>query len=313
MGRIKTAQIEGWLDLLRCPLDQSALSVGDDTQKVADGRVLLECRRCGLKLPLRDGIVDCPDGSATSDDARAIINQEEAARDAAAEAYDEKRSAYRQAVEIDPCLDAISPQEDDVVADLGCGTGYITRQYASRVQRVVAVDHSMRSLTVFRKAIPSSLMNRILLVRADLRHLPLSVGTFTKAVSFQVLEHIPTAPLRQEVVRGRPGGLLVCTVYNWSVRKQREAAQGVGDNTLKEGFHETGVYYYNFQAAELSDLVLGEGLMVNDVRGIVVSVRGTRLLGKLAAQASRILSHTPVGLRNAELLLATARRITQDD
>ena len=184
------------------------------------------------------------------------------------------------------------------------------------VERVVALDFSLRSLLVLRRRMPKELQKKTLLIQADVCTPPLARRFFTKAVSFQVFEHLPSATARRQAASAvaellAPGGSFTCTVYHWSKAKQRDAARGVGDNTHKEGFHDSNIYYYNFEEPELRAMLHAAGMQVEWTKGLVIALRGSRLLGPLLLPMNRLLSSTRWGIRRSHLLLARARPISQ--
>ncbi len=297
--------LDRWGSLLCCPACRSPLRDG-----AAGGGVA--CEACLRDYPVTEGIVCCFDPGGSGDPESEIKRREVDARDEKAEGYESAISRLRNAIEIPPCVGAIQAAPSDVVAELGCGTGRLTLRYAARVGRVVAVDFSLQSLLVLRRKIPRELRDRVLLVQADVSALPLAAHAFSKVVSFQVIEHLPTPESRGAAIGRagellRPGGAFVCTVYNWSRGKQSDAARGVGDNTRKEGFHTSGIYYYNFEAPELRGLLETAGLRVELLRGLLVPVRGGSLLRPLVVPLNRLLSRTPLGVRHGHLLLARGR------
>ncbi len=142
---------------------------------------------------------------------------------------------------------------------------------------------------------------------AELNHLPFVPGTFTKILSTQVLEHLPTAKLRRAFI-GRlldllaPGGALVLTVYNYDAGKQRFGEP-------KEGFHDSGIFYHCYDAAELRAEM--NGGQVQEICGICHHLRGTYKLklfprlGSLGCWFDHMLEKIPaVSLRYGSLLLA---------
>jgi SAM-dependent methyltransferase len=179
----------------------------------------------------------------------------------------------------------------------------------------VAIDLSLASLRALRDRLDPAVRERVALVHGDICRPAARVGAFSKAVSFQVLEHVPTAEQRAAVLALardllQPGGRFVCTVYNWSRAKQRELALGRGDNTHKEGFHRSTppIYYYNFEADELRALLDGARLRPVHLAGVDLQLPGIRLLGPFGVALNRRFGATPFGLRNGHLLLASALR-----
>jgi SAM-dependent methyltransferase len=246
---------------------------------------------------------------------RAEKDNEMRARDREAESYEDRFLGIRNAIELPTCLTAIDVCADDRVVELGSGTGRLTRCYAGKVSATVAIDFSLASLRALRERLDPAVRERVALVHGDICHAAARSGAFTKAVSFQVLEHLPTAEQRASVfaiARAllRPGGHFVCTVYNWSQAKKRELARGKGDNTQKEGFHRSTppIYYYNFDADELRALLNGARLRPMELAGVDLQLPGIRLLGRLGIAINRRFGPTPFGLRHGHLLLASAVR-----
>lgn len=79
---------------------------------------------------------------------------------------------------------------DDVVADLGCGVGRLTRALAARAARVEAVDVSPEMLTRAQAANPQ-LQGRVAWHLGDGRTLPLPDACVDAVFSFVVLQHVP--------------------------------------------------------------------------------------------------------------------------
>ena len=95
-----------------------------------------------------------------------------------------------------------------VVADLGCGAGFLSGFLAQRGARVVAVDHSERMLAMAKRKAPA---RSIEFRRGELDALPLREGEVDAAFSNLVWHHLPdAAAAAREVFRVlKPGGPLV--------------------------------------------------------------------------------------------------------
>jgi hypothetical protein len=138
-------------------------------------------------------------------------------------------------------------------------------------------------------------------------------GLCTRAVSSQAIEHLPTAELRARVFQAAsellaPGGTLSCSLFNWSIWKQRDARRGVGDYTQKEGLHCKGIYYYNFTTSEMRELLTAAGLTPEYIHGSILGIPGSRLFGPLIHPIKRWLSTTFLGPKLGHLLLCHARK-----
>jgi SAM-dependent methyltransferase len=296
--------VESWSDLIRCPFDVAVLR----HETTSPGKRAFVCTSCGNAFPVEDGIVRfLRDEKLTTDQKNEIT-----ARDDAANEYEQRFSRVRNAIESDPALAAMRPIKSDVVAELGCGTGRITRLYAGNVKRTVAIDFSLESLLTFRRTLPASLADSVLLVQGDVSTPPLADRMFSKVVSFQVFQHLPTQPMRDATFAAAKRilddrGTLTCTVYNWSRLKRRLAARGLGDNTRKEGLHGGKIYYFNFEPHDIAGMLDKAGFDVDLLRGMDMQVRGIDLVGRLAIPINDLLARTPLGVHLGHLLLVHAR------
>jgi len=99
--------------------------------------------------------------------------------------------------------------ETMVVADLGCGAGYLTAYLTERVSRVVAVDHSPNMLDAAqRRGLDPA---RVEFRRGELDALPLADSEVDAAFSSLVWHHLPDleAAAREVYRVVRPGGAVV--------------------------------------------------------------------------------------------------------
>jgi len=101
----------------------------------------------------------------------------------------------------------------EVVADLGCGPGFLLERLAGLGICAVGVDHSPRMLEAAGRRVQG--LPGVSLRLGDLEHLPLRDGEAGAAVLSLVLHHV-TSPARvlAEAARVvRPGGLMVVAEY----------------------------------------------------------------------------------------------------
>lgn len=235
---------DGW-ELLACPIDQTSPLTGIGTGALA-------CPTCGARYELADGIPQMlPPVDARDGEEAAQTEKERTQRDREARRYDANRLLRMLSVwEIPLTLGWLAPDPDDVVVEIGCGTGRVTAPLSARCGQVWALDHSLDSLRVAREKVGDA---RVRFVQADAGYLPLRSGAADRAVSCQMLEHLP-APLRARAIAEaarvlKPGGVFVASAY-WHSPLTRLA----GD---QHGHHSGMIYYYRFRRPEFRRLLEG--------------------------------------------------------
>jgi SAM-dependent methyltransferase len=102
------------------------------------------------------------------------------------------------------------------ILDIGCGTGFLTRQLQGSV---VGVDQSAEVLELARDRLPATE-----LVCADVPPLPFADGAFDLAFSSNVYSHLDTAAARAEFVAEalRVSVALVVLEQSWRPGRERE-------------------------------------------------------------------------------------------
>lgn len=114
----------------------------------------------------------------------------------------------------------LAPEPHDLVVDLGCGSGRALLWNRDWGSRSVGVDISPFFSSDARQSID--------LLIGDLRRLPFADGTFTKAFSLDVLEHLSPQALREMLAEASrvlaPGGELFVYTH---VRKNAPVAAGL--------------------------------------------------------------------------------------
>lgn len=280
---------ESLLPFLRCPVGCTEILTLDVTE--GSGRQIetgtLTCPGCGQVYSIQEGIPRLlpPElGSVASSPATkgtAPVRSEEIlrkrsemqARDAQAEDYDHLWSENLFApIEIPVMLMNLSLAPEDTLLEAGCGTGRMTRQFATRCRRLISVDFSAESLRRNRAKLRQANVENVDLVQADLCALPFRDTVFDRVVSAQVLEHIPTPPSRAAAVRQlarvlRTDGNLCLSAYQYSPLVRFFAPQAME----REGEHAGGIYFRRFLREEL-DALLSEAFQVESITGALVYI-----------------------------------------
>jgi SAM-dependent methyltransferase len=186
-----------FLELLRCPTCQSALSSDGATLTCADGHVFPVVRGIPRLIP-----------------AASLDEQQRRTADAFGYSWTHypKQNPYTE----DQWRDWVIPLTDSdfagkVVLDAGCGlAGFAEYAHAWGAARVVGAD-----LSTAVDAARERLGDRVDLVQADLYALPLAPATFDVAYSIGVLHHLPDPErgFRAVVETVKPGGLVFAWVY----------------------------------------------------------------------------------------------------
>ncbi len=304
------------LGLLCCPDDGShPLELRAEAGGLGDGEVgtgELACAACGRAFPIRDGIpVLLP--KSISPVPREHPRRDRVARDKLSEMRTRDRrawvwgdSGYQDALEIPATLAALEPGAADRVLDAGCGTGRMVEHYAPRCREVVAVDFSFHSLLAARERC-AHLGANLHLAQADVCHMPFLARAFDRALSSQVLQHLPHDGQQRRAVAElarvlKPGGRCCVSAYNHSLRKRLRHLLRRPD-CAKQGYHwGDAIYYYNFTAPEIRAL-LGAHFRLHRLKGIGRQLP-LRRLGRLGLHIESSLQRLPVSLLTGDLLLA---------
>lgn len=305
------------LDLLACPYDNHfplTLEVKElKGEKVIETGNLI-CPECQHRFPIQHGIPSImPDELVKGKGDREITDRlkEMEERDIDSLNYDMRYTNLKYKTKYNTLLNQLNPIPEDIILDLGAGTGVLTETYISKCKNVVAVDFSFQSLIELRKKIKSNNVDSVHLVHADASFLPLRNGLFDKIVSNDLLEHIPSDRLRRIVVKQiykvlKNSGDLILSAYHLNLSKMIKGLIKIGDVRGREGYHSDGkIYYYNFTKKELEELFIGF-FEVKYIKGlqhelpIIHSIMGRTfpyfdyLIGKLPFSkifASEILLH----------------------
>jgi SAM-dependent methyltransferase len=129
----------------------------------------------------------------------------------------------------------LRPAPGDLIVDLGCGSGRALVWNRDRGAEAIGIDISPFFSEDARSGVP--------LLLGDLRRLPFADGTFTKAWSLDVLEHLSPEALRAMLTEANrvlaPGGELFVYTH---VRKNAPIAAGLRwINRLARGLERIGL------------------------------------------------------------------------
>ncbi|MCR8847857.1 class I SAM-dependent methyltransferase [Rossellomorea sp. SC111] len=98
----------------------------------------------------------------------------------------------QELVPVDKVLEFLQLKHDDIVADLGCGNGYLTLPIAKKVDtKVQAVDLQQEMLEYLKHRAGEESIDNIVYVKSSLEYLNFNKGTLDKTVSAFVLHEVP--------------------------------------------------------------------------------------------------------------------------
>lgn len=189
------------------------------------------------------------------------------------------------------------------VLDVGCGEGYGAARFAEVAGRVVGIDYDASAVTH-----AATRYDKPRFVRANLAHLPVRSQAVDVLATLQVIEHVwDHAQFVAECRRVlRPGGRLLVTTPN-------RYTFSPGRDTPTNPFHT-----HEFTATELQDLLVRNGFVDVDVRGVHAGPRlealdaahnGSFTDAQLAAppdQWSETLVQDVVGVTRADFVVSAA-------
>jgi SAM-dependent methyltransferase len=156
----------------------------------------------------------------------------------------------------------LRPSPGDLIVDLGCGSGRVLVWNRALGAEAIGIDISPFFSEDARQDVP--------LLLGDLRRLPFADGTFTKAWSLDVLEHLSPEALRAMLAEANrvlaPGGQLFVYTH---VRKNAPIAAGLRwINHLARGLERIGLIDMRQERLRKSDH-LNPLADVPDLEGVV--------------------------------------------
>ena len=294
------------LELLACPHDGAfPLALGGTAEAgstIDHGR--LRCPQCARAFVVADGIADFVELEDAADELASIQRREIAERDKGYRSRPNEEREIERLPELDAVRKALGDCSGLTVLDAGCGRGELT-VVLERARHVVAMDYSREGLVHVALG-PDVVVDR---VRASVAEMPLRDATIDAALSSQVLEHLPSAQLREAFVAElarvlKPGGRLVLTAYNWNAGRR-------GKGIPKEGFHQSGIFYHCFEPPELEQALATQFVMQRMWSiGVLLpfTYRLTRRLGRRIVYWDRLWRAQRRALPYGEVLLVQCER-----
>ncbi len=329
--------LERCLELLQCPYCRKGPLRAAHEVWVKDeiNGGLLMCDGCDKSYPIVEGIPSfvvesenagaatkdaIPIASITSADARERVLQdsERIFRDQRAETYEAAIPALVSAVEVDCVVRGLHTSERDIVLDVGCGTGRSTKRLLGHCKEIIGVDFSLKSLLEYQRWMrDTGTDTRIHLIHGDATRLPLREAIANRAVSVQLIQHIPSASNRRQAIAEiarvlRIGGRFVFSGFHHSLLKRLRAPylpNRESDVYDKEGVHCGVLYYYNFSKKDLADL-LALDFQIVAMHGLVTPLL-RRLPCKVVAAFERMISKTFIAFSLAHLIEVEAVRVNR--
>jgi len=150
-------------------------------------------------------------------------------------------------VKADMMLRMLEPEEGSAVLDLGCGAGKFALFAASAGARAAGLDVAPFFLDRATREVD--------LVLGDLRRLPFGKGSFPRAYSLDVLEHLHEEGVREVLVEARrtvgPEGRLF--VYTHAMESSRIASFQRAVNRLAKRLGRAGLIDHEREAMRKSD------------------------------------------------------------
>ena len=198
---------------------------------------------------VREQMAESPAARRDAERLRGVMAQRRAGSEAffesAAGQWDRLRDElFGERSELLPLAGLLDPAW--VVADLGCGTGHLSRAVAPFVKRVIAVDASAAMLRVAKARIGD--LPNVEIRRGELESLPIEAGTVDLACLVMVLPYVadPAAVVVGAARALKAGGrLLICDLMSHERAEYRQTMGhqrlGVSEQDMTEWLANAGL------------------------------------------------------------------------
>lgn len=138
-------------------------------------------------------------------------------------------------------------KEDMVIADLGAGDGYLSREISKHVRKVAAIDISAEMLKELRKKSRDEGINNIETVESDGLDVPFPDSSFDMVCASMYLHHIeePALAIKEMHRVLKPGGIVFLADFHEHAdselkEKMHDFWQGFKQNEIKAWFKKSG-------------------------------------------------------------------------
>lgn len=221
-------------------------------------------------------------------------------------------SSLQTEIEVDALISAINSDQKELLLDIGCGSGRLTRLYHNRFSNVIGIDFAINTLRTHRAWAENNSIRNIDLIQADASYLPIKRGVLDNVFCNDVLQHVPVH-LMQGVIGNifismKSEGRFFITVRAFScVRKLIQLLRHM--RVSRDGSLSAGVPIHFFEVRELSGLLSNAGFRVMNLIGLYNGVpRYPGILFQYFKFLEKIIQRTPLSLITGNLYAATATK-----
>ena len=179
--------------------------------------------------------------------------------------YGKHTSIYEQEGRLFAMLSLVNLQEKEFVLDIGCGVGFLTRQYANLARgRVTGIDLSPESINKAKNKAVEDGLDNIEFAIMDAEELHFKNDAFDCIICSELLEHLldPLKALKEMNRVVKPQGQIVITTPNaWRVVPWRMVLGVLGHR------YERQLYDQPLSPLKLNKLVKDAGLRIIKRKG----------------------------------------------
>ncbi|MDY7032549.1 MAG: class I SAM-dependent methyltransferase [Thermodesulfobacteriota bacterium] len=110
-------------------------------------------------------------------------------------------------------LKLVDPTSNDIIADVGCETGYLSEKLVKECKKLYCIDIDENLLSLARERIGA---NRAEFIQSDIQEIQLEDNSVDIAIGAEILEHLPdpTIGLKELMRITRPNGKVLISVPN---------------------------------------------------------------------------------------------------